>query len=503
MPYGYGPMGPRASTTRPAVSSDPYGVQTWFKDASAPGAKDGTVIPASWLNTIIGERLHLAQSAGIAVNSNLPNDALLADSVTAIANARVAAGTAAAVIVARLDAYLGAGWRATLTGSQIVDAIDGALSSTNWRSFNPDTYWRKDQDIVSPTFVGTPTAPTAALGTDTDQIATMAAIKDAIDELAAAKQAAHDRLSDIAGIAWAQGDIAYFNGTNLVRLPAGTDGHFLKTRGAGANPEWAAGGGGSFSGGDLLSALGIIAGAAVTPGLYFDGDTNTGLWSPGADIIGFATAGVARARFNASGHLTFDTDNSYDIGQSGANRPRTIYVAGNIYSGNWLFTPAGLLWANGSNITSPSSGVITAYNNGNTDFGRLQFGGTTSSFPALKKSGATLQARLADDSAFTEFKASVLECGTSIKFPDATTQTTAFAPYTGSTELETVFPVGHTVIVDTSTAVAKNSTTTIYAGNSGTGSDSRYNIAATGSALTGTWRSRGSVGGYTIYERVA
>jgi len=33
-------------------------------------------------------------------------------------------------------------------------------------------------------------------------------------------------------------------------------------------------------------------------------------------------------------------------------------------------------------------------------FGRLLFGGTTSSFPALKRSGTTLQSRLADDSAF-------------------------------------------------------------------------------------------------------
>lgn len=35
--------------------------------------------------------------------------------------------------------------------------------------------------------------------------------------------------------------------------------------------------------------------------------------------------------------------------------------------------------------------------------GRFQFNGRTSSFPALKRSGTQLQARLADDSAFTEF----------------------------------------------------------------------------------------------------
>lgn len=37
----------------------------------------------------------------------------------------------------------------------------------------------------------------------------------------------------------AQGDILYFNGTDYVRLPAGTSGQYLKTLGAGGNPLWA------------------------------------------------------------------------------------------------------------------------------------------------------------------------------------------------------------------------------------------------------------------------
>jgi len=43
----------------------------------------------------------------------------------------------------------------------------------------------------------------------------------------------------------AQGDILYFNGTNWVRLPAGTSGKVLQTNGTGANPSWetASGGG--------------------------------------------------------------------------------------------------------------------------------------------------------------------------------------------------------------------------------------------------------------------
>ena len=43
---------------------------------------------------------------------------------------------------------------------------------------------------------------------------------------------------------------------------------------------------------------------------------------------------------------------------------------------------------------------MTLINTAETDFNRLQFGGTTNLFPAIKRSTTYLQARLADDSAF-------------------------------------------------------------------------------------------------------
>ena len=51
-------------------------------------------------------------------------------------------------------------------------------------------------------------------------------------------------VSDLTISSEAQGDVLYFNGSNWVRLAAGTSGHFLKTQGTGANPTWAAAGGG-------------------------------------------------------------------------------------------------------------------------------------------------------------------------------------------------------------------------------------------------------------------
>ncbi|MGP1667525.1 MAG: hypothetical protein ACTS5I_16790, partial [Rhodanobacter sp.] len=63
-------------------------------------------------------------------------------------------------------------------------------------------------------------------------------------------QAFDARLADIAGATFAQGDILYFNGTNLVNLAPGSAGQVFTTGGAGANPSWetvSGGGGGDVS----------------------------------------------------------------------------------------------------------------------------------------------------------------------------------------------------------------------------------------------------------------
>lgn len=59
-----------------------------------------------------------------------------------------------------------------------------------------------------------------------------------------------------------------------------------------------------------------------------------------------------------------------------------------------------------SHIKSGTDGQLTVSNNAETDFSRLNFGGTTSSFPAIKRSTTTLAVRLADDSADAAITAS-------------------------------------------------------------------------------------------------
>lgn len=58
-----------------------------------------------------------------------------------------------------------------------------------------------------------------------------------------------------------------------------------------------------------------------------------------------------------------------------------------------------LQWNTRCILTSPADGTITLLNNAQNAFTQLQFGGTTSSFPSLKRVTTTLSVRLADDSA--------------------------------------------------------------------------------------------------------
>jgi len=95
----------------------------------------------------------------------------------------------------------------------------------------------------------------------------------------------------------------------------------------------------------------------------------------------------------STGHLLAGTDNTYDIGASGASRPRVVYAGVIAATSNLRFTAS-------TKMAAPSDGVLNLTDSAGTDFNRLQFGGTTSSFPALKRSSTTLQVRLADDSAF-------------------------------------------------------------------------------------------------------
>lgn len=57
----------------------------------------------------------------------------------------------------------------------------------------------------------------------------------------------------------------------------------------------------SRSGDTMTGPLAQAAGTVALPSYTFSGDTNTGMWSPGADILAWSTAGTERLRINPSG----------------------------------------------------------------------------------------------------------------------------------------------------------------------------------------------------------
>jgi hypothetical protein len=109
---------------------------------------------------------------------------------------------------------------------------------------------------------------------------------------------------------------------------------------------------------------------------------------------------------NAS--VLFGTDNTHDIGGSSTvNRPRTLYVGTSVVAPSSLLingtgfrspTAGYFYWLGRCAMTSPADGVIRLTDTAETSFDRLQFGGTSSSFPSIKRSGTGLALRLADDS---------------------------------------------------------------------------------------------------------
>lgn len=120
-------------------------------------------------------------------------------------------------------------------------------------------------------------------------------------------------------------------------------------------------------------------------------------------------------------HLVFATDDTYDIGASGATRPRNLYLGTSLQVGTNPATvgafraAAGFQFqyrnnANSANLVALKSNVTSTDDLllGNSssileiDSTRVTFGGQTSSFPAWKRVNHYFEARLADDSAFTK-----------------------------------------------------------------------------------------------------
>lgn len=133
-----------------------------------------------------------------------------------------------------------------------------------------------------------------------------------------------------------------------------------------------------------------------------------GTWSNGTGVarnLEFVVGGVNVLDYGisvGSGWLA-TTQSFYVVGH--------IQALGNIAAGNYLIGTTGAEL--GSNfINSGGNGVLWLANNANAGFSRLAFGGTSAAYPSLNISSTILQAKLADNSAYSPFEAATLRTAT-------------------------------------------------------------------------------------------
>lgn len=144
----------------------------------------------------------------------------------------------------------------------------------------------------------------------------------------------------------------------------------------------------------LLTRSGLASGT-----VYHQFSNTADRWAVG---IGIVTANAYELYNNALATVAISVAVATNIVTFGAN----IIAPTGTFSGDILVgAAANIGWSGRSQMLSPSNGVITLYNNAVTDFTRLQFGGTSSSFPSLKRSSAALHCQLADDSGLAAFSA--------------------------------------------------------------------------------------------------
>jgi hypothetical protein len=150
-------------------------------------------------------------------------------------------------------------------------------------------------------------------------------------------------------------------------------GSVLVSGGVGVAPAWSAS--------PTVTKLLAGDGTALLPSLTFASQPTQGLYSRSASYLGLTIQAVERVGFNISG-LTLQAAGAF--GFSSNTDPGT-----------------------GPDTTLTRGGAGKLAITGTTPM--LQLGGTTSSFPALKRSGAQLQARLADDTGYADYIASFIQ----------------------------------------------------------------------------------------------
>lgn len=100
--------------------------------------------------------------------------------------------------------------------------------------------------------------------------------------------------------------------------------------------------------------------------------------------------------------LQTSSTSRFKVDKSGVTTAASSFISGGSLE---AFSTSTIRWQGRSRFQSPSNGVIRLSDAAESDFSRLQFGGGTTSYPAIKRSTTSLEIRLADDSAYTDLVA--------------------------------------------------------------------------------------------------
>ena len=150
----------------------------------------------------------------------------------------------------------------------------------------------------------------------------------------------------------------------------------------------------NVSGDTMTGALGIIAGTAAAPGVFFSGDTNTGIYSPGADTLAFVEGGVESMRIDSSGRHLVGTSSARNVGAID-HLSQIEHQTG----GSFSLTRNASASASGPIFTlaksrGSSTGGVTAVANGDV-LGRIFFAGANGT--DLSNQGAEIKCEVDGD----------------------------------------------------------------------------------------------------------
>lgn len=144
---------------------------------------------------------------------------------------------------------------------------------------------------------------------------------------------------------------------------ADTNGNLLKIRNS-ANNGW-------ITLRELDGTMLIEDGSASTPGLAFADDVNTGIFSPAADVTGFATGGAERMRISGIGYLLFGQSTSNSPGYGDTTVGISMLPDGRIFS-----STAGTF----SQFNRNSDGDVISFARSSTGVGQISVDSSSTTY---------------------------------------------------------------------------------------------------------------------------